>query len=97
MMVLDVIGVGTVATGRDRLDEVVVLVLLLHLVVAEQHLGIDACRILSLLFLSTERYREGSALMSLQVEEEAELVEDAILIEVVELAGYFLVIEHDLG
>ena len=35
--------------------------------------------------------------MSLQVEEKAEFVEDAILIEVVELAGYFLVIEHDLG
>ena len=45
MMMLDVIRVGTVATGRDGLNEVVVLVFFLHLIVADEHLRIDSGRV----------------------------------------------------
>ena len=97
VMVLDVIGVGTVAAGRDRLDEVVVLVLLLDLIVAQQHLGIDTCRIGDRLRCRIVFDRQDRCLPGFQVEQHTELVVDAILIEVVELAGDFLLAQHDFG
>ena len=96
-MVLDMVGVGTVATGGDRLDEVVVFVLLLHLVVAQEHICIDAGRVGAWLALGKERHFVQFRFIAVEVCQEAEFVEGVVLIEVVELAGDFLSAGGDKG
>ena len=91
MVVLQIVRVGAVATCRHRLDEVVVTVLFLHLVITHQHLRIHAGWILSRLSLAIERYRVALFLSSFQVAEEAQLVHDIILVQIVQLARHFLV------
>ena len=95
VVVLQVVGVGAVAARRDALDVVVVTVLLLHLVVTHEHLGIDARLVLTGLALAVEGHRVAALLARLQVDEEAELVVDVVLVEVVELAGHLLAIAGD--
>ena len=82
-MVLYVIGVGTIATGGDRLDEVVVLVFLLDLVVADQHFSKNPGRIGTWLPFIEELDFIFLCLFPFQVGQEAQLVVGLVLIEVI--------------
>ena len=99
MVVLDIIGVGGIATSGDRLDVIVLLVLLqvLVLAVAQHHLCEDTSRVGTWLTLGEERHGVLLLLVALKIDQETELVEGLILIEVVELAGYLLAVDGDEG
>ena len=90
MMVLNVIRVGTIATGCDRLDEVVVFVLLLYLIIAQQHIGINASRISGRLvaLVVKQLYAVILALFALEVGQETEFVVDFVLVEIIQLTRY---------
>ena len=92
MMVLQIIGVGGIATGGNRLDIVVLLVLLqlLVLAVAHHHLCIDAGRVGTRLTFCIERHRIALLLFLVKVGQETELVEDFVLVEIIQLARYLL-------
>ena len=92
VMVLQVVGVGTVAASRDALNEIIVAVLLLHLIVTHQHLSINSCGILSRTALVIKSHSVLFLLLGTQVGQEAELIESVILIEVVQLAWYLAAI-----
>ena len=97
VMVLHVVGIGRVTTGRQRFDVVVLLVFfqLLVLGVAQHHFCIYAGRVGTRLALGIEG--DGVLLLSLLVEvgQKAELVEGVVLIEVVQLAGNLLPVQGD--
>ena len=97
VMVLDIVGVGTVTADSDGLQKVIMFVLLVHLVIADQHLGIDAGRILS----GDTRAEKGDGvlflLLTFKIDKEAEFIKSLVLIEVIELAGYLLTISSDEG
>ena len=97
MMVLQIVGVGAIATYCNRFDIVVVLVLLLHLVVAHQHLGKHTGRVFCGLVagIAKQLYLVLLLLLGLQVDQEAQLVEHLVLIEVVELTRYLLTTTGD--
>ena len=57
VMMQDMIGVGAIATGSDGLQEVVVLVFLLHLTIAHEQFCIDAGWILTGRAFSIEGHR----------------------------------------
>ena len=99
MMMLDVVGIGGIATGGDRFDVIVLLVLLQVLVlgIAQHHLCVDAGRVGARLALSEERHGVLFLLAALKVGQETEFVEGLVLIEVVELTGYLLSVEGDEG
>ena len=94
---LDVIRVGTVATGRDGLNEVVVLIFFLHLIVADEHLRIDSGRVGAGLAFCRKGHLIGGILLALEVGKETEFVERSVLIQVVELAGDLLLSVTDNG
>ena len=82
MMVLNVIRVGTITAGCDRFDEVVVLVLLLYLIIAQQHIGINASGITGRLvaLVVKKLYAEILVLFALEIDQKTELVEDFVLV-----------------
>ena len=97
MMMLDVVGIGGIATGGDRLNEIVLLVLLQTLVlgVAQHHLREDTGRVGARLALGIELHRVLLLLLAFEIDEKTKLVEGLVLIEVVELAGDLLIIDGD--
>ena len=97
MMMLDIIRVGAVATSCDGLDEIVVLVLFLHLVVADKHLRIDSGGVGAWFAFWREGHLIGGILLALEIGKEAELVERSVLIQVIELAWDLLLSISDDG
>ena len=99
MMMLDVVGIGSIATGGNRLNEIVLLILLQALVlgVAQHHLREDAGRVGARLTLGKELHRVLLLLLAFEVDEKTELVESLVLIEVIELTGDLLTIDGDEG
>ena len=99
MVMHSMIRVGTIATGCDRLDVVVVLVFLLDLVVAQQQLGKHASWILSRLKLSVrvECNLILLALFAFKIGQETEFIECVVLIEIVELTWNLAAIAGNNG
>ena len=97
MMVLDVVGIGCVATSRQRFDVVVLLVLLQFLVlgIAQYHLSKDAGRVGARFPFVHQCHRVLLLLLLVKIGQEAELVEGFILIEVVQLTGNLLSVQGD--
>ena len=97
MMMLDIIGIGGIATSCDRFDEVVLLVFLQTLVlgVAQYHFRKNAGGVGARFALSKERHRVLFLLLAFEVGQKAELVEGLVLIEIVELARYLLTVDGD--
>ena len=91
VMVQDMIGIGTVATGRDGFQEVVVLVFFLYLTISYEQVCIDTGRILTGLALGIEGHSVLFLLLRFQVCQETEFIEAVVLIQVVELTGYLFV------
>ena len=96
-MMLDIIGVGGIATSGDRLDEVVLLILFQTLVlgVAQHHFRKNAGGVGARFALSKERHRILLLFLALEVGQKTELVEGLVLIEVVELTRYLLTVDGD--
>ena len=96
MVVLYIIGIGRIATSRQRFDIVVLLVLLQLLVlgIAQHHLCKHACCIWTRLALIVERHAVLLFLFLVDIGQEAQLVEGLVLIEVVQLAGHFLPVQR---
>ena len=97
MMVLDVVGIGCVATSRQRFDVVVLLVLLQFLVlgIAQYHLSKDAGRVGARFPFVHQCHRVLLLLLLVKIGQEAELIEGFILVEVVQLARYLLTVQSD--
>ena len=97
VVVLDMIGVSTIAARRDCLNKVVVLVLLLHFAIAQEHVSIDTGRIglWAAEGIISETIRPRG--LGGQVDEKAEFIVRAVLIEVVELTGNLFVATSDQG
>ena len=98
---LDVVRVSAIATNGYRLNEIVVLVLLLNLIVAHKHLCKYAGRILGWLKLRVvEKFNLILfVLFAFKIGQKTEFVEYLVLVEVVELAWYLfaLACNYDLG
>ena len=92
---LQVIGVSTVTACCDALNIIIVAVFLLHLVVAHQHLGIDAGRVLTRTALVEERHGVLLLLLGAQIGQKAQFVKNVILIQIVQLAWYFTTVDGD--
>ena len=97
MVVLDIIGVGRIATSRNRFDIVVLLVLFQLLIfgVAQYHFGKDASRIGTRFAFVHQRNGVLLLLFFVKIGQKAELVEGLVLIEVVQLTGYLLSVQGD--
>ena len=93
VMVLYIIGVGSVATCRDSFQEVVLLVLLQRLVfgVGHEHLRINTGRVGTGLTRCEQRHLIAFLLAFLQIDQKTQLVERLVLIQVVELTGNLLI------
>ena len=70
-MVLQVVGVGTVAASRNAFNEIVVAVFLLYLVVAHKHFSIHTSRVGTWLTIGIIRYLVLLFFLTLQVSQKA--------------------------
>ena len=96
VVVLDIIGIGRIATSRQRFDIVVLLVLLQLFVlgIAQHHLCKYAGRIWARLTLVVERHAVLLFLLLVDISQKAQLVEGLVLVEVVQLTGHFLSVQR---
>ena len=94
---LDIVRVGAIASGRNALNEIIVAILLLYLIIANQHLGKHTSGIGAGLTIGIKRHLILLRFLALQISQETELVEGVVLVEIVELTRYLVAIGGNQG